>query len=85
MMPYITTYDFISFVLNDREVILTGWTVRITNRSEAYNRVKTIEGVENVINNIDVLPLGSFDMSIRAGARRSLAARAGKGARPRPA
>ena len=72
MMPYITTYDFISFVLNDREVILTGWTVRITNRSEAYNRIKTIEGVENVINNIDVLPLGSFDMSIRAGARAAL-------------
>jgi hyperosmotically inducible protein len=72
MMPYLTVYDFISFTLNEKEVILTGWTVRITNRSEAYNRIKDIEGVETVINNIDVLPLGSFDMSIRAGARAAL-------------
>ena len=72
MMPYLTVYDFISFTLDRNEVILTGWTVRITNRSEAYNRVKNIEGVETVINNIDVLPLGSFDMEIRAGARAAL-------------
>ena len=72
MMPYLTVYDFISFTLSGREVILTGWTVRITNRSEAYNRIKDIEGIETVINNIDVLPLGSFDMQIRAGARAAL-------------
>jgi len=72
MMPYLTVYDFLSFSLNEREVILTGWTVRITNRSEAYNHVKDIEGVETVINNIDVLPLGSFDMEIRASARAAL-------------
>jgi osmotically-inducible protein OsmY len=72
MMPYLTVYDFISFTMNGSEVILTGWTVRITNRSEAYNRVKDIKGVETVINNIDVLPMGSFDMSIRAGARAAL-------------
>jgi hyperosmotically inducible protein len=68
MMPYISTYDFISFNLVGSEVILTGWTVRTTNRSEAYNRVKTIEGVENIINNIEVLPLGSMDNQIRANA-----------------
>ncbi|MCU0245947.1 MAG: BON domain-containing protein, partial [Bryobacter sp.] len=72
MMPYITEFDFISFVLNDSEVILTGWTVRITNRSEAQNRVKSIKGVETVVNNIEVLPMGSFDMQIRAGARANL-------------
>jgi hyperosmotically inducible protein len=51
---------------------LTGWTVRATNRDTAFNIVKSIEGVETVINNIDVLPLGSFDMQIRAGARAAL-------------
>jgi osmotically-inducible protein OsmY len=69
MMPYITTYDFISFTMVGNNVILTGWTVRQTNRSEAYNRVKTVEGVENIVNNIEILPLGSMDMQIRAGAR----------------
>lgn len=68
MMPYISHYDFISFAMAGNDVILTGWTVRDTNRSGAYNRVKRIEGVGNVTNNIAVLPVGSFDMEIRARA-----------------
>jgi BON domain len=36
---------------------------------DAQNLVKNIEGVRSVINNIDVLPLGSFDMRIRGAAR----------------
>jgi osmotically-inducible protein OsmY len=72
MMPYITTFDFISFNLTGSDVILTGWTVRQTNRDYAYNVVKDIKGVETVINNIEILPLGSFDMQIRAAARAAL-------------
>jgi osmotically-inducible protein OsmY len=34
--------------------------------------VKNIEGVNQITNNIDVLPMGSFDMQIRAGARAAL-------------
>jgi osmotically-inducible protein OsmY len=68
MMPYISYFDFISFTLSGSEVILTGWTVRQTNRSDAYNSVKNIKGVESVVNNIDILPLGSIDMQIRAAA-----------------
>jgi len=71
-MPYISEFDFISFTQSGADVILTGWTVRNTNRSTAYNVVKDIEGVETVINNIDVLPLGSLDMQIRAAARTAL-------------
>jgi osmotically-inducible protein OsmY len=72
MMPYITNFDFISFTQVGADVILTGWTVRDTNRSTAQSVVKNIKGVESVINNIDVLPLGSFDMRIRAAARAAL-------------
>jgi hyperosmotically inducible protein len=72
MMPYWTVFDYISFTMLESHVILTGWTVRITNRSTAYNIVKGIEGVETVTNNIEVLPLGSFDMQIRAGVRAAL-------------
>ena len=43
MMPYISNFDFISFAIAGDEVILTGWTVRITNRKEAYRRVKQID------------------------------------------
>ena len=72
MMPYISEFDFISFTQSGADVILTGWTIRTTNRSTAYNVVKDIQGVETVINNIDVLPLGSLDMQIRAAARAAL-------------
>jgi hyperosmotically inducible protein len=72
MMPYISEFDFISFAMVGDSVILSGWTVRQTNRSDAQNIVKNIEGVGTVINNIDILPLGSFDMRIRAAARGAL-------------
>ena len=72
MMPYISEFDFISFTLSGSEVILTGWTVRQTNRSDAYHAIKDVPGVETVINNIEILPLGSFDMQIRAGVRVAL-------------
>jgi hyperosmotically inducible protein len=73
MMPYISEFDFISFAATGGHVILSGWTVRVTNRSTAYNLVKNIEGVETITNNINVLPLGRNDMTIRAGARAALA------------
>jgi hyperosmotically inducible periplasmic protein len=69
MMPYISEFDFISFAMAGNAVLLSGWTVRETNRSDAQNIVKNIEGVGTIVNNIDVLPLGSFDMRIRAMAR----------------
>jgi BON domain len=72
MMPYISEFDFIAFTMLGDDVILTGWTVRITNRSTAYNVVKNIEAVNKITNNIEVLPMGSFDMQIRAGARAAL-------------
>ena len=72
MIAYITTFDFISFTLVGNDVILTGWTVRDTNRSDAEYRVKKIEGVGKVTNNIEILPLGGIDMEIRAAARSAL-------------
>jgi osmotically-inducible protein OsmY len=72
MMPYITTFDFISFSLVDDTVILTGWTVRATNRSDAAFRAKSVKGVHTVVNNIEELPLGNEDMRIRADTRTRL-------------
>jgi osmotically-inducible protein OsmY len=69
MMPYISEFDFISFTMVGDTVILTGWTVRITNRDVARRRVESVEGVAKVINNIEVLPMGSMDRQIRAQVR----------------
>jgi osmotically-inducible protein OsmY len=78
MMAYITTFDFISFTMVGDDVILTGWTVRDTNRDDAFHRVKRIEGVKNVVNNIEILPLGNQDMQIRASARGALEQQLGR-------
>jgi len=72
MMPYVGYFDFISFSLSGSTVTLTGWTNRPTNRSEAYNRVKQIEGVQTIINNLEVTPLGRIDNQIRAAALAAL-------------
>jgi hyperosmotically inducible protein len=72
MMPYVTDFDFFSFSLSGVDVILTGWTVRDTNRSYAYGAVKQVPGVETVINNIEILPLGGLDMKIRAAVKGAL-------------
>ena len=72
MMPYISEFDFISFAMAGDQVILTGWTVRITNRDTAYRLAKSVEGVGGITNNIQVLPMGSNDMNVRAGARARL-------------
>jgi osmotically-inducible protein OsmY len=72
MIPYITTFDFVSFTLVEDTVILTVWTVRETNRSDAAYRAKSVKGVRQVINNIEALPLGGADMEIRAAVRANL-------------
>jgi osmotically-inducible protein OsmY len=72
MMPYISEFDFISFTMAGDRVILTGWTVRMTNRQTAYNLVKAVEGVGSITNNIQVLPMGASDMRVRATARARL-------------
>lgn len=69
MMPYISDFDFISFTMLGETAILTGWTVRDLNRSDAHSHAESVEGVAKVVNNIEVLPLGASDMDIRAGVR----------------
>jgi osmotically-inducible protein OsmY len=78
MMAYITTFDFISFSMIGDDVILTGWTVRDTNRDDAYHRAKGVAGVKSVTNNIEILPLGNQDMQIRAAARAALEQQLGR-------
>jgi hyperosmotically inducible periplasmic protein len=72
MVPYMSEFDFISFNMSGTDVILTGWTVRSTNRSDADYAAKKVPGVGTVINNIEILPVGSFDMDIRARTRANL-------------
>src|SRR4051812_42811996 len=60
MLPYFGVFDNLEFQVNGNEVVLSGQVTRPTLRSSAENVVKRIEGVERVVNNIEVLPLSPF-------------------------
>ncbi len=64
-MPRYEVFDFIGFKVDGSTVTLYGKVLNGINKSEAQNRVEDIPGVTSVINNIEVLPAGSFDDAIR--------------------
>jgi hyperosmotically inducible protein len=72
MLPYYGVFDNLAFSLNGRTVTLSGQVVQPVTRSDAQNAVKRIEGVENVVNNIDVLPPSPMDDRIRREVYRSI-------------
>ena len=73
MLPYYGLYDSISFKLEGNTVTLYGKVHNATNRGSAERVVKRIQGVEHVVNNIEILPLSSFDDSIRYQVAQSFA------------
>lgn len=72
MLPYYGVFDTLSFRIEGRTVILDGQVVQPVVRSDAENSVKHIEGVEKVINNIEVLPPSPTDDRIRRAVYRSI-------------
>ena len=65
MLPYFGVFDNIGFKVEGDTVTLVGQVVRPTLKSDAENSVKHIEGVEKVVNNIDVLPPSPMDSRLR--------------------
>jgi len=73
MLPYYGVFDNLAYSINGSTVTLYGQVVRPTTRSSAERVVKRLPGVAHVVNNIKVLPLSSFDDSVRAATYRSIA------------
>jgi hyperosmotically inducible periplasmic protein len=65
MLPYMTVFDNMSYKVEGYNVTLYGQVVRPTLKSDAGNVVKHIEGVENVDNQIEVLPTSPMDDGLR--------------------
>lgn len=61
-------FDNITYQVSGDTVTLSGKTITLGTKDEAARSVKSIKGVSSVINNIDELPLGSFDNRIRRAA-----------------
>ena len=73
MLPYYGVFDNLAYkVDSDGTVTLLGQVSRPTLKSDAENAVKHIEGVEKVVNNIEVLPTSINDDRIRRAAYRAI-------------
>ncbi|MBI3684721.1 MAG: BON domain-containing protein [Acidobacteria bacterium] len=63
-LPNYGVFDDLSFSIKGYTVALKGFASRPTLKSDAERVVKRIEGVEQVVNNIEVLALSNFDDGI---------------------
>lgn len=72
-LPYYGVFDNLAFKLEGDTITLYGQVVRPSTKKDAERRVAKIEGIERVVNNIEVLPLSGFDDRIRVRTYRTLA------------
>jgi hyperosmotically inducible protein len=72
MLPYYGVFDDIAFRVEGGKVTLLGAVTRPTLKSDAGNVTKRVEGVTEVDNQIEVLPLSSMDDQIRRAEYRAI-------------
>ena len=72
MLPYYGVFDNIAYKVDGYNVTLMGQVSRPTLKSDAERVVKDIEGVQNVVNQIEVLPTSPNDDRIRLAVYRAI-------------
>ncbi len=72
MLPYYGIFDDLAFKVDGHTVTLMGEVARPTLKSDAEHVVKRIQGVEQVSNNIEVLPVSPMDDQIRLAEYRAI-------------
>jgi osmotically-inducible protein OsmY len=72
MLPYYSVFDNLEYRVTGYRVELLGQVVRPTLKSDAAAAVRSIEGVEEVTNHIEVLPLSPNDNRIRRACYRAI-------------
>jgi hyperosmotically inducible protein len=65
MLPYLDVFDYLAYKVDGYDVTLLGQVTRPTLKSDAERAVKSIEGVEKVDNQIEVLPPSPMDDQLR--------------------
>jgi hyperosmotically inducible protein len=65
MLPFYSVFDNLEYQVSGYDVTLMGQVVRPSLRDDAEASVKKLEGVEHVINKIEVLPVSPNDDRIR--------------------
>ena len=71
-LPFYGVFDNLAFKVDGGTVTLLGQVSRPTLKTDAERVVKSIEGVERVIDRIEVLPLSPYDDRIRLATYRAI-------------
>ena len=72
LLPYYGVFDDLAFKAEGGTITLMGAVTRPTLKSDAEGVVKRIDGVTNVVNQIEVLPLSPNDDQIRRAEYRAI-------------
>ncbi len=72
MLPYYNIFDDLGFQVNGSTVVLSGDVTNPTLKADAGRTVQHLEGVTQVVNNINVLPLSPMDWGIRRAEYRAI-------------
>ncbi len=72
LLPYYSIFDNLEYRIDGATVTLEGQVVHATIKDDAESAVKKIEGVEKVVNNIEVLPPSPMDDDIRRAEYRAI-------------
>jgi hyperosmotically inducible periplasmic protein len=76
MLPYYGVFDNLSYRVDGDRVTLLGQVAKPTLKSDAEQVVKRIEGVSQVVNEIEVLPLSPNDDRLRIRVYRAIYSKA---------
>jgi hyperosmotically inducible periplasmic protein len=72
-LPNYSVFDFLAFRVEPGGTVrLLGQVVRPTLKSDAERRLKGVEGIEQVVNDIEVLPVSLSDDRIRLAVARNI-------------
>ena len=71
-LPYFDVFDNIELRLVGYTLTLSGQVTRPSLKAAAETELREIEGVESVVNNIEVLPLSPNDDRLRMAAYRAI-------------
>lgn len=76
MLPYYGVFDNLAYRVDGSKVTLFGQVTRPVLKTNAEKAVKSVEGVQAVDNNIEVLPLSPNDDRIRLDVYRAIYSKA---------
>jgi hyperosmotically inducible periplasmic protein len=72
MLPFYSVFDNLAYRVQGYTVTIEGQVTKPTLKTDAEKAIKRIEGVEKVVNNIEVLPLSPNDDRIRRAVYRAV-------------